>query len=82
MEVSRLESPLRVLRSSINKNVLVKVKEGSSYTGQLIFADNTMNLVMINAEEVSDEDLRPVARYGTILIRGSQILYVVIDYKK
>lgn len=82
MEVSRLESPLRVLRSSINKNVLVRVKEGSSYTGQLIFADNTMNLVMINAEEVSDEDLKPIARYGTILIRGSQILYVVIDYKK
>ncbi|MEO3992714.1 MAG: LSM domain-containing protein [Desulfurococcaceae archaeon TW002] len=82
MEVSRLESPLRVLRSSINKNVLVKVKEGSSYTGQLIFADNTMNLVMINAEEVSDEDLKPIAKYGTILIRGSQILYVVIDYRK
>ncbi|MGC8975498.1 MAG: LSM domain-containing protein [Thermoprotei archaeon] len=82
MEVSRPESPLRVLRSSINKNVLVRVKEGSSYTGQLIFADNTMNLVMINAEEVSDEDLKPIARYGTILIRGSQILYVVIDYKK
>ncbi|MFN3268359.1 MAG: LSM domain-containing protein, partial [Zestosphaera sp.] len=64
------------------KNVLVKVKEGSSYTGQLIFADNTMNLVMINAEEVSDEDLKPIAKYGTILIRGSQILYIVIDYKK
>ncbi|MCC6033210.1 MAG: ribonucleoprotein [Desulfurococcaceae archaeon] len=82
METLRSESPLRVLRSSINKNVLVKVKEGSSYTGQLIFADNTMNLVMINAEEVSDEDLKPVAKYGTILIRGSQILYVVIDYRK
>ena len=82
MEVSRLESPLRMLRSSINKNVLVKVKEGNSYTGQLIFADNTMNLVMINAEEISEDDLRPIARYGTILIRGSQILYVVIDYKK
>lgn len=82
MEVSRLESPLRVLRSSINKNVLVRVKEGSSYTGQLIFADNTMNLVMINAEEVSDEDLKPIAKYGTILIRGSQILYIVIDYGK
>jgi small nuclear ribonucleoprotein len=82
METLRSESPLRVLRSSINKYVLVKVKEGSSYTGQLIFADNTMNLVMINAEEVSDEDLKPVAKYGTILIRGSQILYVVIDYRK
>ncbi len=82
METLRSESPLRVLRSSINRNVLVKVKEGNSYTGQLIFADNTMNLVMINAEEVSDEDLKPVAKYGTILIRGSQILYVVIDYKK
>lgn len=71
-----------MLRSSINKNVLVKVKEGSSYAGQLIFVDGTMNLVMINAEEVSDEDLKPIARYGTILIRGSQILYVVIDYRK
>ncbi|MEM2020877.1 MAG: LSM domain-containing protein [Zestosphaera sp.] len=80
--MSRLESPLKVLRTSINRDVLVKVKEGDIYVGQLVFADNTMNLVMINAEEVSDDDMRPVAKYGTILIRGSQVLYVVIDYER
>ncbi len=80
--MSRLESPLKVLRTSINRDVLVKVKEGDTYVGQLVFADNTMNLVMINAEEVSDDDMKPIAKYGTILIRGSQVLYVVIDYER
>ncbi len=81
MSSQRADSPLKTLRSSVNKDVLVRVKDGNSYVGRLIMTDPTMNIVMVDCEELSPDD-KPIAKYGTVLIRGSQILYIVIDYKK
>jgi small nuclear ribonucleoprotein len=78
----RTESPLRILRSSINKDILVKVKDGNAYFGRLIMTDPTMNVVLTDCEELSDDREEPVAKYGTVLIRGSQILFIVVDYKR
>ncbi len=82
MTLQKPENPLRVLRSAINKDVLVKVKDGNSFLGRLIFTDSTMNVVMVDTDEVTDDLSTPLARYGTVLIRGSQILYIVLDYKR
>jgi len=82
MAIQRGESPLRTLRSSVNKDVLVKIKDGNSYYGRLIMTDPTMNVVMTDCEEISDKGGEPIARYGTVLIRGSQILYIIVDYRK
>ncbi len=82
MGLPRMETPLRILRSSVNKNVLVRVKDGNLYYGRLVLTDPTMNLVITNCEELSEELNKPSARYGTVLIRGSQILYIVIGYEK
>ncbi len=82
MMPTRMESPLRTLRSSINKDVLVRVKDGNAYYGRLIMTDATMNVVMTECEELHHESNEPVAKYGTVLIRGSQILYIVVDFKK
>ncbi|PUA32836.1 MAG: Sm ribonucleo [Zestosphaera tikiterensis] len=82
MASQKLENPLRVLRSAVNKDVLVKVKDGNSFLGRLIFTDSTMNIVMVDTDEVTDDLNTPLARYGTVLIRGSQILYIVVDYKR
>jgi len=81
MSFQRGESPLKTLRSSVNRDVLVKVKDGRSYMGRLIMTDPTMNIVMVDCEEISENSKEPVAKYGTVLIRGSQILYIVINYK-
>ncbi|HDJ51015.1 MAG TPA: Sm ribonucleo [Thermoprotei archaeon] len=80
MYQQRIETPLKTLRSSVNKDVLVKVKDGNSYVGRLIMTDPTMNIVMTDCEELTDKE-NPVAKYGTVLIRGSQILYIVVDYR-
>ena len=82
MPYQRVDSPLKTLRSSVNKDVLVKVKDGNAYFGRLIMTDPTMNVVMTDCEEISDEKDEAVAKYGTVLIRGSQILYIVVDYQK
>ncbi len=82
MAIQRVESPLRTLRSSVNKDVLVRIKDGNAYYGRLIMTDPTMNVVMTDCEELSGDNDEPVARYGTVLIRGSQILYIIVDYKR
>ena len=79
---TRIESPLRTLRSAINRDVLVKIKDGNAYLGKLIMTDSTMNVVMTDCEELKGDKEEPVARYGTVLIRGSQILYIVLNYSK
>jgi small nuclear ribonucleoprotein len=77
-----LESPLKYLRAAVNNVVLVKLKDGSEYIGKLVFTDNTMNLILDDCEELSPETGEPIAKYGRIMIRGSYVLFVSLDYHK
>ncbi len=74
---------MRVLKSGIAKGVVVKVKSGSTYIGRLVMVDSTMNLILSECKEVSwsGGDPEPVADYGTVLIRGSQVVYVAVNYE-
>ncbi|MEM0457456.1 MAG: LSM domain-containing protein [Sulfolobales archaeon] len=73
------ESPLKVLRVSLSKTVMVKLKDGTELIGLMDSVDSTMNIVLREALQV-DENERLIARFGRILIRGSQILYVATNY--
>jgi len=73
-------TPLRVLRGSMNRTVMVKVKEGSEFVGRLVLTDPTMNVVLEEATEYNDGGRETVAKYGRIFIRGSQILYISVDF--
>ncbi len=75
----RIVTPLKYLRGAVNQIVLVKLKDGSEYIGVLELVDHTMNVVLSNCEEI-DPDGNPTAKYGRVLIRGSQILFVSINY--
>ncbi len=70
--------PLRMLKSAINKEVVVHTKDGLAYAGRLIMTDSTMNVVMRDCREINPESGQEIAKYGTVLLRGSQILYVVV----
>lgn len=80
---AKADSPIKVLRSSIAKSTLVKVKSGSTYVGRLVMVDSTMNVVLSECKEISwsGGDPEVVADYGTVLIRGSQIVYVAVNYE-
>lgn len=80
MSMAKIESPLRTLKMAMNRSVLVKVKDGYEYIGKLAMTDPTMNVVLSDCVEFSDGGKSPIAKYGTVLIRGSQILYIAIDY--
>jgi small nuclear ribonucleoprotein len=80
---TKLESPLKSLRAGIARNALVKVKNGSMYLGRLVMVDSTMNVVLSDCKEVTwgRDSLETVADYGTVLIRGSQVIYIAINYE-
>ncbi len=76
-----MDSPLKYLRSAINNTVLVRLKDGSEYIGRLEQCDNTMNLLLSDCVEVKEGSSEPIAKYGRVLVRGSNILFINTDYQ-
>ncbi|MFP3214280.1 MAG: U6 snRNA-associated Sm-like protein LSm6 [Nitrososphaeria archaeon] len=70
------KKPMEELLKLIGSPVLVKLKNGMSYKGNLVKIDNYMNIYLQNAEEYDDNE-KQVASYGDIIIRGNNILYVI-----
>lgn len=66
---------MRLLNKALHNQILVKLKDGHEYIGNLMKFDQTMNLILIDAVEAVD-DGNPVAKYGKILVRGNNILYI------
>jgi small nuclear ribonucleoprotein (snRNP)-like protein len=66
--------PLNVLMHSLNGNVIVKLKNNDEYRGKMSRCDNYMNIILEEATEVSNSDL--IANYGSIFIRGNNVLYI------
>ncbi|RLE49461.1 MAG: Sm ribonucleo [Candidatus Methanomethylicota archaeon] len=71
--------PLRLLGRSLKNQILVKLKDGHEYIGTLEKFDNCMNLILTDAVEAID-GTTTVARYGKILVRGNNILYIKTSY--
>jgi small nuclear ribonucleoprotein len=78
---AKVENPLKSLRMATNKVVLVKLKDGSEYIGRLEQSDGTMNLVLRDCTELKEGTVDPIAKYGRVLIRGSNILFISVDYE-
>jgi len=78
MSLRRNEAPLKLLEKSQNGIILVKLKDGSEYMGKLEKSDISMNLILADAKQVNEKK-EPIANYGRILIRGSNVLYISVD---
>ena len=67
--------PLSLLRGAINHSVLVELKNGETYNGQLMNVDNWMNL---NLKDVicTSKDGEKFWKMGECYIRGSSIKYM------
>lgn len=68
MEMAR---PLDALNKARNKRVLVELKNGRQYVGNLVAFDIHINTVLENAEERVDGELKK--QLGTVFIRGDTI---------
>ncbi len=72
----QIPSPLKVLSKMANRNVSVKLKSGIDIRGVLVSYDTCMNLVIDEAEEYDPVTETVRAKYGKIMIRGSQVMFV------
>jgi len=78
MEPSK--KPLNVLVKQLNSYVAVVLKNGVEYRGTMVRCDGHMNLILDGATEYVNGEM--IANYGTILVRGNNILYIMIDMPK
>ena len=66
------EAANKILEESLGKTVLVRLKGGRSFRGKLQGFDQHMNLVLEEAEDISDTD--EAVRIGTIIVRGDNVV--------
>lgn len=66
--------PLDALNKARNKRVLVELKNGRQYVGNLVSFDIHINTVLENAEERVDGELKK--QLGTVFIRGDTITII------
>ncbi|MHA1768429.1 MAG: LSM domain-containing protein [Candidatus Thorarchaeota archaeon] len=68
--------PIKALEQQLQDIVSVKLKDQRIFRGQLTRCDQYMNLTLMEAEEMQDDETK--AKYGQILIRGNNILWIQI----
>ncbi len=68
--------PIKALENSINDVITVKLKDQRIFRGKLTRCDMIMNLTLADAEEIDAEQVK--AKYGEVLIRGNNILWIQI----
>ena len=78
MEPSK--KPLNVLIKQLHGNIDVVLKNGCEYKGKMIQCDGHMNILLEGATESKDDE--PLTNYGNVLLRGNNILYIVLDATK
>jgi small nuclear ribonucleoprotein (snRNP)-like protein len=75
MEPSK--KPLNVLIKQLHGNIEVVLKNGCEYKGKMIQVDGHMNILLEGATEGKDDQM--FANYGNVLLRGNNVLYIVIN---
>ncbi len=68
------ERPFDLLNKAIGNQVLIRLKNGMDIRGVMNSFDVHMNIVMENAEELDEGNIK--AKLGTILLRGVNILFI------
>ena len=68
---------MTTLQKGINKKVTVRLKSDIEYKGKMNNVDSYMNLIMTDAEEISDGKV--VANYGRVIVRGNNVLFIRLE---
>ncbi|MGB9134118.1 MAG: LSM domain-containing protein [Candidatus Bathyarchaeia archaeon] len=70
------KKPLNVLVKQLNNDVTITLKNGITYKGNMTKCDGHMNIILEGASECKGD--KPIANYGSVLVRGNNILYIAI----
>jgi small nuclear ribonucleoprotein (snRNP)-like protein len=68
------QRPLDILNESLETPVIVRLKGGRDFRGELQGYDVHLNLVLDKAEELKDGEA--IKKFGTIVVRGDNVVYI------
>ena len=74
MSQTTTKRPLSVLQKSLNKSVIVRLKNEVEYKGKIDSVDSYMNLIMTDAEELHDG--KTVGKFGRVILRGNNVIFI------
>jgi len=66
--------PFDLLNDSIGKDVLVVLKDNLKIRGTLKAFDVHMNIVLENAEELENNELK--TKFGKVILRGDNVILI------
>ena len=66
------DAAIKILEESVGKAVLVRLKGGRSLRGKLQGFDQHMNIVLEEAEDISD--MNNIQQLYTIIVRGDNVI--------
>jgi len=66
--------PLSVLNDSLKNRVIVELRYNRKYCGILDGFDPHLNLVLKNAEEYEENEMK--RKYDTAIVRGDNVIYI------
>ncbi|MFW3145392.1 MAG: LSM domain-containing protein [Thermoplasmatota archaeon] len=65
--------PQNLLEKSLDKQMIIKLKDGRLMTGKLVGYDEYMNMVLEGTEEENNDEKR---RLGTVILRGNNVVSI------
>jgi small nuclear ribonucleoprotein len=68
------DAATKMLEESLNKMVLVRLRGGRSLRGKLHGFDQHMNLVLEDAEDISNSE--STEKLGVIVVRGDNVIII------
>lgn len=68
------DTATKIFEQSLNQTVLVQLKGGRDIRGKLFSFDQHMNLVLEDAEDISNAS--EAKKLGTIIVRGDNVVLV------
>ena len=77
MSQTTAKRPLTELQKNTKKSVIVRLKNDVEYKGKIDNVDSYMNLIMSDAEELNDG--KTVEKYGRIILRGNNVLFIKLE---
>ena len=77
MSQTTAKRPLTELQKNTKKSVIVRLKNDVEYKGKMDNVDSYMNLIMSDAEELNDGKI--VEKYGRIILRGNNVLFIKLE---
>ena len=77
MSQTTAKRPLTTLQKNTTKSVIVRLKNDVEYKGKIVNVDSYMNLIMSDAEELRDG--KTVEKYGRIILRGNNVLFIKLE---